>query len=55
MVGEQNLMTPELLGIDYGPGPAESLQHVQTVPLFLGKRCLDQLQYRGEAQKRERR
>lgn len=51
MVREQNLVTPELLGIGHGPGPAESLQHVQTVPLFLGKRSLDQVQYGGGTEK----
>lgn len=47
MVGEQNLVKPELLGLGYGPGPAESSEQAQTVPLCLGKRSLDQVQYRG--------
>lgn len=44
MVRGQKLMMPELLRIGYGPCPAESLEHVQTVPLFLGKRILDWVQ-----------
>lgn len=43
MVGEQDLVKPELLGIGYGPGPAEALEHVQTGPLFLGKRSHDRV------------